>query len=93
MCIKKIESHIIKGHAYKTIWLNANENVAVSDQDKQPYFNNYYIGSDQTKWQANVGNYRIIDYKNLYNNIDAKVYSEAFVDENRLHHSSNRKSI
>ncbi len=74
---KKDESHIIKGHAYKAQWLNANENVAVSDQDKQPYFNNYYIGSDQTKWQANVGLYRIIDYKNLYNNIDAKVYSEA----------------
>ncbi len=68
---------IIKGHVYKTKWLNANELVQITESEKQAYYNNYFIGNDQNKWQSNVGNYRIINYSELYRHIDAKIYSEA----------------
>ncbi|MFN8284575.1 MAG: gliding motility-associated C-terminal domain-containing protein [Chitinophagales bacterium] len=70
-------SPIFKGHVYKVKWLNANPNSTITESEQQEYYNNYFIGSDQSKWQSEVGLFRIIDYKNLYSNIDAKVYSEA----------------
>lgn len=68
---------IVKGHVYKIKWLNANPDVKVSETEKQPYYNNYFIGNDQHKWRANVGNYRTVNYTNIYPNIDFKIYSEA----------------
>jgi gliding motility-associated-like protein len=68
---------IIKGHAYNTCWLNSSESVKISSEEKQKYVHNYFTGKDKSKWQSNVGIFRTINYNNLYNNIDAKLYSEA----------------
>ena len=68
---------IIKGHAYKINWLNANSDTKITETDQESYYNNYFIGSDQSKWQSNVGIYRAINYHNIYPNIDFKIYSEA----------------
>ncbi|HOY41585.1 MAG TPA: PKD domain-containing protein [Chitinophagales bacterium] len=74
---KSDKDDIIKGHVYKINWLNANENVKVTAEDKQPYYNNYFIGNNQKKWKSNVGNFQTIRYNNIYPNIDFKIYSEA----------------
>ncbi|HRH58134.1 MAG TPA: gliding motility-associated C-terminal domain-containing protein [Chitinophagales bacterium] len=70
-------NEIIKGHVYKINWLNANPAVKISETDKQPYYNNYFIGNDQRKWKSNVSLYKTILYKEIYPNIDFKIYSEA----------------
>ncbi len=67
----------VKGHVYKINWLNANPNTKITETDKQPYYNNYFIGNDASKWHSNVGNYRTVHYNNIYPNIDFKIYSEA----------------
>lgn len=71
------ENTLIKGHVYKIKWLNANKDVKISETEKQSYYNNYFIGNDESKWQSNVGIYRSIQYQNIYPNIDFKIYSEA----------------
>lgn len=68
---------VIKGHVYKIKWLNANIDSKVSESDQQPYYNNYFIGNNESKWQSKVGIYRTINYNNIYPNIDFKIYSEA----------------
>lgn len=66
----------IRGHAFKINWLNANPDVKVKGNDQQPYYNNYFIGNNESKWRSNVGIYRTILYNNIYANIDFKIYSE-----------------
>ncbi len=71
------KDEIIKGHVYRINWLNTNPSVKITEEEKQPYLNNYFIGNDKSKWQSNVGNFRTIKYSNIYPNIDFKIYSEA----------------
>ncbi len=68
---------VIKGHVYKINWLNANPDVKVTEEEKQPYYSNFFIGNEPGKWQSNVGSYRTVNYKNIYPDIDFKLYSEA----------------
>ncbi|MEZ5026157.1 MAG: PKD domain-containing protein [Chitinophagales bacterium] len=68
-------SEIIKGHAYKINWLNANPNTKIESSDTRPYYHNYFLGKDKSKWKSNVGVYNTITYRNIYSNIDFKFYS------------------
>ncbi len=67
---------IIKGHAYKVKWLNANTNPVIEQEKIQSYYNNYFIGSDVSKWKSNVPVCKVLKYNNVYDNIDFKIYSE-----------------
>ncbi|MFN0275604.1 MAG: PKD domain-containing protein [Chitinophagales bacterium] len=67
---------ILKGHAFKTYFLNANSNTQITGAEKFSNFYNYFIGKDKTKWKGNVPTYGRTNYKNLYENIDASIYSE-----------------
>jgi gliding motility-associated-like protein len=71
-----VNNTIIKGHAYSVKWINSNKDVTINNEEKQDYVNNYFIGNNPSKWQENVGCYHSIQYKNIYNYIDAKLYSE-----------------
>ena len=73
----KNKKPIIKGHVYKINWLHSNQFVKIIETEKQPFYNNYFIGNKPQNWKSNVGNYRTIIYQNIYPNIDFKIYSEA----------------
>jgi gliding motility-associated-like protein len=66
-----------RGHAYQMSWLQSNPLVKIVEKDKQPYFNNYFLGNDPSKWQSAVGLYNSVFYTNLYQQIDARIYSQA----------------
>lgn len=66
---------LLKGHAFKTYFLNANENVTASGATKYENFYNYFLGRDKNKWKGNVPAYASVEYHNLYENIDAHIYS------------------
>ncbi|MCX6230310.1 MAG: hypothetical protein NTZ33_02085, partial [Bacteroidetes bacterium] len=61
-------------HAYQVEFLNCN-NAEVIPEEKSYDYCNYFIGNDSKKWASKALKYSIIDYKNLYNNIDFKIYS------------------
>jgi gliding motility-associated-like protein len=68
----------INAHAYNIEFLHANLNTTLSKEQKSEYYFNYYLGADESKWATNVGAYKVVKYENLYNKIDAKVYSNGF---------------
>lgn len=63
-------------HAYQVSFLNADSN-AVAEPDKPlNTYNNYFIGSDSTKWATGCKVYNGVTYKNVYKNVDVRYYSD-----------------
>jgi len=58
----------------RLVFLNANRNPEVIPKDDTEHKVNYFIGSDESKWQTNIQTSRAVLYKELYPNIDLKVY-------------------
>ncbi|RZK47449.1 MAG: PKD domain-containing protein, partial [Pedobacter sp.] len=56
--------------------VGANQNPLVMPDKALPTYNNYFIGSDSSKWQTGVKIYQAVLYKNIYPNIDVRYYSE-----------------
>ncbi len=61
---------IVKGHAIKVEFVGCNQ-FAVNDSYEQGSdYENFFIGSDKTKWKGNVKNYHRVIYKEIYKKID-----------------------
>jgi len=71
-----VPNPLINYHAYKMRFINANPNVGIEASDPHFDYVNYYIGDDKSKWASEVKKYNQINYKNLYNNIDLKVFEK-----------------
>lgn len=67
---------LVRSHAYNVVFLGANENPVILPEKALPTYNNYFIGSDSTKWATNVKLFQAVVYKNVYPNIDVRYYSE-----------------
>ncbi len=67
---------IIKGHNYKVNFEGADFSK-IEPIGKQAYYSNYFLGNDKTKWASEVASYSTLELKNVYCNIDMKLYSEA----------------
>ncbi|MFB6455099.1 PKD domain-containing protein [Chitinophaga sp. Hz27] len=67
----------VRNHAYQVNFINANPDVVLEPEKKQDFYSNYFIGNDQSKWATHVQSYLGVNYKSIYKNIDAHVYSEA----------------
>ncbi|MEI9957545.1 MAG: hypothetical protein WDM90_14900 [Ferruginibacter sp.] len=66
----------IRSHAYRVSFLGSNNNIERVPDKIQTAYNNYFIGSDRTKWASNCKIYQAIVYKNVYPNIDVRYYTE-----------------
>lgn len=66
---------LLRSHAYRVRFLNAGNSEIVPDK-AVPGYNNYFIGSDPSKWASNVKTFQAVTYRNLYPNIDVRFYSE-----------------
>ena len=64
----------IKYHAFKVNFVNAL-NAKISSTDKYPEYYNYILGNDKSSWKGNVAAFKLINYQNIYNNIDFQIYS------------------
>jgi gliding motility-associated-like protein len=65
----------IKYHAYKVTFENALP-LTISPQKIQPHYYNYFLGNDPSFWKSNIHPALVLDYPNLYKDIDMHVYSE-----------------
>jgi gliding motility-associated-like protein len=66
---------VLSGHVYKTVFVNALT-PAVTAEDKQVEYYNYFLGQDQSKWSSHVAAFKKINYTGLYKGVDMQVYSE-----------------
>jgi gliding motility-associated-like protein len=73
---KNVENDIVHFHAYQVSFVNANTNATIIEEDKQTYYNNYFIGNDASKWASHVPLFKKVTWHNIYSNIDAVVYSK-----------------
>ncbi|MBK7764256.1 MAG: PKD domain-containing protein [Bacteroidetes bacterium] len=67
---------LFKYHAFDILFQDCNEQVSMSNQKPQKRYYNYYYGSNPAKWKSGIHPALAVDYHNLYNGIDAHLYSE-----------------
>jgi gliding motility-associated-like protein len=70
------EKKILKGHAFKTFFAGSNNTVQVTGIAAFDNYYNYFIGRDKKLWRGNVPAYAKVLYSNLYEKIDAVIYSQ-----------------
>jgi gliding motility-associated-like protein len=64
----------IHGHVVRVSFNGSNPCPTISQNKKAPYYENYFIGDDSSKWAANVGIYNEVTYSEIYKHIDFKIY-------------------
>lgn len=85
---KYIESHYDKTinrdfknmdwHAYKVKFIGCNDNPKLIGSDKTPEYYNYFLGNDKTKWAGKVNAFHTVNYTNIYDGINARIYTKLF---------------
>lgn len=65
-------------HAYKVQFKNANPNAKLYGSDKTKEYYNYFLGNDESKWAGEVKGFHTVNYENIYDGINARVYTKLF---------------
>ena len=55
-------------------FLDVNKNVELMACDPIEHRVNYFIGNDPSQWQADISTFSAVVYRNIYKNIDLKIY-------------------
>ncbi|MDR0802268.1 gliding motility-associated C-terminal domain-containing protein [Fluviicola sp.] len=63
----------ISGYCVKSVFVNAQPTSGIKESNQQPYYRNYFLGSDQNKWKSEVHDVREVRYEQKYPNIDLVV--------------------
>src|SRR6185436_20395734 len=56
--------------AYKIVFENANPEPAIEKLQQGSDYENFFLGSDESKWKGNVKNYHQVWLRGVYNGID-----------------------
>lgn len=67
----------IKGHAFKSTFVNANPNPTFLEERQTSFYYNYFIGNNESTWRSNVFSYKKITYQNLYTGIDYVIHENS----------------
>jgi gliding motility-associated-like protein len=70
-------SDSLRSHAYRMNFVGANDQVTIVPDKALPGYNNYFIGSDPSKWKGNCKVYQGVTYHDLYPGIDIRYYTNA----------------
>ena len=60
--------------ASELVFLNANKNAEVAACESTEHRVNYFTGNDPSQWQTDIPTSKAVLYKNIYKNVDPKVY-------------------
>ncbi|MEI6265300.1 MAG: PKD domain-containing protein [Sphingobacteriia bacterium] len=69
------EEPTVKAHAYEVSFVNSNSEPEIISEKKNSTYYNYFIGNDSAKWASHCNSYNAVTYKNVYNNIDIRFYT------------------
>jgi len=64
----------VRRHVYKMFFEGMNPKAEAKGFEKHYDYENYFIGNDQSKWASYVNRYSYVIYKELYKDIDYKIY-------------------
>ncbi len=65
----------MKEHAFQMEFEGCNLQPMLEATNKASEYYNYFLGNDASKWASHVNGYYEINYKELYNGIDLKIYT------------------
>lgn len=65
----------LRFHSYKMRWLDANPEPKVSGDKPEPFYMNFFLGKDKSKWRQGVHPVRAIDIQAVYPGVDVRVAS------------------
>ncbi|HNB49840.1 MAG TPA: Ig-like domain-containing protein, partial [Chitinophagales bacterium] len=68
-------SVVIPQHAWMVRFLGMNKAAKIESKFQDKTYYNYFIGNDKSKWASSVNSYEEVWYKNVYTNIDARLYA------------------
>lgn len=71
------EAVILHSNAYKVNFLAGNTSPQNIADKIQPYYSNYFVGTDRSKWASDCKIAQAVSYKNVYPNVDLRYYSDA----------------
>lgn len=66
----------VRAHSYRVSFLGGNEKAELAADKPLASYNNYFIGSDPSKWASSCKIYQGITVKDIYPNIDVRYYSD-----------------
>lgn len=69
------KQHMIRGHAFKTLFINANKEAHHFSTEPVKYYLNYFLGNDPENWVSELYPKQKIYYQNLWNQIDLHFYN------------------
>jgi len=55
-------------------FLNSNEVYEIIKEKPLPYYYNYFLGNDPSRWASDVRSFQEVTLRNFYNGIDLKVF-------------------
>lgn len=55
-------------------FINSNEVYEIIKEQPLPFYYNYFLGNDSSRWTSDVRSFREVTLKNFYNGIDLKVF-------------------
>ena len=74
---KTTKNQELKGHNFKAIFLNSNQNVSHSKEGPSTASYNFFLGNNKEHWRSGVRKYKEITYNELYNGIDLVSYTKS----------------
>ena len=66
----------LRSHVYRVFFQGSNEQAQIIPDKPLPSYNNYFIGSDPSKWAGNCKIYQGVTYKEIYPHVDIRYYSD-----------------
>lgn len=72
---KDLRSCTMTFHAVRMEFLNSMP-AAIEGGDSKPFYSNYFIGSDRTKWASAAKAFGSVNYNNIYPGVSVKVFSD-----------------
>lgn len=68
----------LKYHCFDIHFDGSNSEASTSTEKSQKHYYNYFLGNDQSRWKSEIHPVQVVNYQNLYSNINLHVYSEDF---------------
>lgn len=65
---------LVERDVSRLIFINANNNTEILPLEMTQHHVNYFIGNDPSRWQKSISTSKAVLYKDIYKNIDLKVY-------------------
>jgi gliding motility-associated-like protein len=70
------EKATIYSHTYRVDFINTNKKVVHKSERPTETYHNYFVGNDSEKWASGVRLFEELDYNDLYEGINLKIYSQ-----------------